>query len=611
MSASQGLAVADVVNVTINISPIAAPFRNFGLPMFLASDDVIDVSERSRLYSGSDGVLADFGSASPVSQAALLYFSQTPQPDQVAVGRWAQTATAGVLHGSIQTPSQQLVSNFNTVTSGSAFFLVDGVPYAVSGLNFSAATNLNGVAATVQTALQAAGSTATVYWDSGLARFNVRSGTTGLQSTLGYVQSPTAVGAVNFSAQPVPGSSVTLNGTAVVFGNLAGQVPLGANLAATLANLAIFVNTSTDPQVSKFTAKASSPTLALWADTAGPSGNALTLSVSSSPASNAAVSGATLTGAVGSDVSVLLGLSSVRNLTGAAATPPVNGVAAETLTQALQYFAGYGSAYGFAVATATPPSVSDYLTAAAFVEGAQLSHVLGITTQDTSVLDPTSTQDIAYLLKSLGYKRTFTQYSSSSPYAACSIFGRAFTVDFSGVNTAITLKFKQEPGVVAEYLTESQAAALKAKNCNAFVYYQNGTAILQEGVMANGYYFDEVHGTDWLQNYLQTNLFNVLYESPTKVPQTDEGVNELVASVNDSLSQSVTNGIAAPGRWNLAGFGRLKTGDTLPNGFYVDAGRVDDQPQATRERRVAPPILVALKLAGAIHFAGVTVQANR
>jgi hypothetical protein len=34
--------------------------------------------------------------------------------------------------------------------------------------------------------------------------------------------------------------------------------------------------------------------------------------------------------------------------------------------------------------------------------------------------------------------------------------------------------------------------------------------------MANGDFFDERHGLDWLQNYVQTNLYNLLYTSPPK-----------------------------------------------------------------------------------------------
>ncbi len=34
--------------------------------------------------------------------------------------------------------------------------------------------------------------------------------------------------------------------------------------------------------------------------------------------------------------------------------------------------------------------------------------------------------------------------------------------------------------------------------------------------MANGDFFDERHGLDWLQNYVQNHLYNLLYTSTTK-----------------------------------------------------------------------------------------------
>ncbi|WP_163615036.1 DUF3383 family protein, partial [Klebsiella pneumoniae] len=67
-------------------------------------------------------------------------------------------------------------------------------------------------------------------------------------------------------------------------------------------------------------------------------------------------------------------------------------------------------------------------------------------------------------------------------------------------NTTITLAYKQEPGVVAESLSESQFQALLAKNVNVFTQVENGTAVLFPGKMINGDYFDERHGLDWFQN---------------------------------------------------------------------------------------------------------------
>lgn len=63
--------------------------------------------------------------------------------------------------------------------------------------------------------------------------------------------------------------------------------------------------------------------------------------------------------------------------------------------------------------------------------------------------------------------------------------------------------------------------------------------------MANGDFFDERHGLDWLQNYVQTNLYNLLYTSTTKVPQTEAGITRLLSSVEKSLDQAVQNGLIA------------------------------------------------------------------
>ncbi|EAO9242518.1 DUF3383 domain-containing protein [Salmonella enterica subsp. enterica serovar Waycross] len=285
--------------------------------------------------------------------------------------------------------------------------------------------------------------------------------------------------------------------------------------------------------------------------------------------------------------------------------------AAEKLMDAVNAVMGYTNWYGLGIADKEDIADDDWLKVAAAVEASGVSRILAITTSDPATVDATSTGDLAYKLKAAKYGRTFVQYSSSSKYAALSAFGRAFTVNFNGSNTTITLKFKQEPGSTYETLTTNQAAALDAKNCNMFVYYQNDTAILQQGVMSSGDFFDERHGLDWLQNYVQTNLYNLLYTSTTKIPQTDAGVTRLLSSVEQSMDQSVTNGLVAAGVWNGGPIGQLDSGDTLTKGYYVYAQPLSEQAQADREARKAPVIQVACKLAGAVHFADVQINVVR
>ncbi|NTG00108.1 DUF3383 domain-containing protein [Agrobacterium rhizogenes] len=493
---ASGLNVSDVVNVTINLAPLAAAQRNFGALLIIGSSDVIDTSERIRQYSDLDAIAEDFGTTAPEYLSADLFFSQTPQPSIVYVGRWAQTATSGRLNGGVLSGTQQDISNFTSITNGSMKVDIDGATKTLSTLNFSSVTNLNGVASIVDTALAGA----SCVWDSVSERFVIESDTTGTTSTVGY-------------------ASATGSGT---------------------------------------------------------------------------------------DISALL------NLVTGVASPPVAGIAGETLLAAVQALANMSNDwYGLTVATATPPASADHLAVAAFIEGASQSHIYGITITNPTALDSTVTNDLASQLKALGYKRTFTQFSSSSAYAVASMYGRAFTVNFEANNTTITLKFKQEPGVSAETITESQAATLKSKNCNVFVNYNNDTAIIQEGVMANGYFFDEVHGTDWLQNAVQTDVYNLLYQSSTKIPQTDDGTHLIVTTIEATLSRAVNNGLVAPGIWNAGGFGQLKQGQMLSSGYYVYAPLISSQSQADREARKSVPIQVAAKLAGAIHSVNVIINVNR
>jgi len=380
---AQGLPVSNVVNVDVIMSPTAATGRNFGSLLILGTSTVIPVSERIRLYTSSEDIGVDFGEDSPEYEAALIYFSQSPRPAQVYVGRWAKTL-------------------------------------------------------------------------------------------------------------------------------------------------------ATDE-----------------------------------------------TGSV------------------------------ETLAQAISAALQFTNWYGLGIADEDELTPAEITATAAAIQASSISRVFAVTSSDSGIIDSATTSDVASTLKAAGYSRTFVQYSTKSKYAALSAFGRAFTVNFTGNNTTITLKFKTEPGVTYETLTSSQAATVDAKNANVYVYYANDTAILQQGVMSNGDFFDERHGLDWLQNYVQTNLFNLLYTSTSKIPQTEAGITRLLTNVEMSLDQAVSNGLVAPGVWNGGDIGQIASGDTLTKGYYVYAQPLATQAQSDREKRRAPLIQAAIKLAGAVHYADVQINVVR
>lgn len=709
-----GLSVSDLVRVTVNLSPLAAAVRSFGVLLIAGDSNVINGAERFRTYTTIDGVAADFGTDAPEYYAAALYFGQTPKPRTLMIGRWLRTATSGFNLGGILSASEQLLSNFTAISSGGFDVSVDGASQSLTGLDFTGCTNLNGVATIITNALSGAVCT----WDG--TEFKITSSTTGAGAqatgTVTLDTNPSygvqASGTIILSGQPSNGDTVTIKGTAVTFvsgtasgnqvqiagsalltaaalqtflqnsadsnlaactyntisltttitaraygiaGNSYGllksganiavsaatllggvaadtltvngtaitfvagapsgnQVRVGATVAATAANLQTFLAASSDSNINDATYVTVGTVTTVTNILAGVGGNSFTLAKSSSHIS---VSGATLSGGtVPSSVGYLTSpgsgtdISATLKMTSSTSQSLVGGYDAETPVACAAVMANMSAAwYGLMFQASTQPTDDENLDVCGFIEALDLTRVFGVTITNTNVLSALVTTDLASLMKGAGYKQSFCQYSQNA-YAVASFFGRAFSVNFNASNSTITLMFKQEPSVTPETLTENQALILKGKRCNSFDLYVNDTSIVQFGVMSGPAYFDEIHGLDWFQNAVQTSVYNVLYQS-NKIPQTDAGVNQLVNAIGAVCQQAVTNGLVAPGVWNADGFGNLVNGQYLKTGFYIYAQPVALQSQSDRETRAAPPIQVAIKLAGAIQSVDVIVDVNR
>lgn len=283
------------------------------------------------------------------------------------------------------------------------------------------------------------------------------------------------------------------------------------------------------------------------------------------------------------------------------------GVAVETISTSLDALQTYdGSWYGLSFTNeVTEQNLKD---AAAWVSSR--TKVLGYTTKASNVQDAAASNDIATFFKDSMYRRVLGVWDANDDYAAISALARAFTVNFNEQNSTLTLKFKTLPGITPGNISESQRLALVAKKINYYTYFGT-SAMLAEGVMADGTFFDEVHGLDWLQNAIETNVFGFLYTRKTKVPQTDKGVQQIVLQVEKAMKEGVNNGLLAPGMWNGEPLGEIDTGDFLPKGFYIYAQPVAQQNQSDREARKAPPIQVLAKGAGAIHFVDCTINFER
>jgi len=477
--------VSTVVNVSIATTPLAPSRAGFGTLLFVTTEAGVPFYEGVRFYASIDEIADDWATSSEVYKAAETYFSQAPKPTLLAIGTRFAAAQAGLLVGGGN--AETTLATWTAITTGAFKISIDGEEEDITGLNFSAASDMDDVADVIETALQAVGtgtwSTATCVWDG--VKFVITSGTTGTASTVSVTSAPTS----------------------------------GASIVALMDNDA-------------------------------DNGTAFA------------------------------------------------GIAAETSIASALNRLNEASSDWYALAfIKTIRDNADAQAAAAWCE-ARVKQFF-TTTNDATTLDSATSTDMAAVVNALEYRRTFVAYSSRpSQYPEVSAFARAATVNFDAENTTITLKFKQLPGITPETITSGQLSTLTSKGCNVYVTV-GGVNILTEGIMAAGLgvFQDTVHGVDWLQNAIETNIFAYLVTRTTKAPLTDEGAAAVEAQVSRALVNAVRNGLVAPGY--------TFEGKYLQTGYETSVGAVADMSISDRQQRKCPPIQFTAIGAGAIH--GVTV----
>ena len=181
------LDIGSIVRVTAQIAPQGVLLRDFGRTLFLSTDDTLGVSgaDRVQTFASMDDVAAVFEPDSKPYKAAAIYFQQEPYPRNLLVARWVADAKPTVITG--RTPASldairgraTVVTGTGTVAEPVNFYgretavtgtgtvaslatlqgitagTVTFVGQTVSGIDFSGATDLDGVASVLQTDLRA------------------------------------------------------------------------------------------------------------------------------------------------------------------------------------------------------------------------------------------------------------------------------------------------------------------------------------------------------------------------------------------------------------------------------------------------------------------------
>lgn len=193
---------------------------------------------------------------------------------------------------------------------------------------------------------------------------------------------------------------------------------------------------------------------------------------------------------------------------------------------------------------------------------------------------------------------------------AVSYMARTHTVNFAGSNTAITLNLKSL-SIAAEEYTETEITNAKIVGLDIYTTIKDVPITLTSG--ANDF-VDNVYNLMAFIDNIQTNSFNLLNLTPTKVAQTDSDVDLIEDDAEKTCDQFVRAGVFAPGTWTLSDFfgDRTQFLDSIAaKGYYVLAGDLADQTTADRQARKSPVIQVAVKNAGAVHSEDIIITFNK
>lgn len=259
----------------------------------------------------------------------------------------------------------------------------------------------------------------------------------------------------------------------------------------------------------------------------------------------------------------------------------------------------------------------------------------------TSILDDSEVEDVSELIQTLQKLSFIVQTDPTKVDAAGSLYnvmeagltqtrclyyggtvenalrfqaayaGRGLSVDFNGNNTTITMHLKTLTGILSDS-TLSQTQLNKCQDAGVDCLATFGNLPKVFCAEAN-LFFDRIYNLLWYVARAQIDAFNLYAGTPTKIPQTEDGVNQLSGVIRKVCEAAVTNQYCAPGEWDSpVTFGNQL--DLISNirqfGYYIFFSPLAKQSAAARRARQAPLGQVALKEAGAQHSGSLIINVN-
>lgn len=202
--------------------------------------------------------------------------------------------------------------------------------------------------------------------------------------------------------------------------------------------------------------------------------------------------------------------------------------------------------------------------------------------------------------------RTATFYhNDASEYAGFALAASLGTFNFDEANSAYTAKFKRLMSVsplnigsaavqaVTGFVPQLGQSVDTGHMANTYVDIGGRNFVVEGSTLTPNVFIDEIHATDWIIARTEEEALGILLNNK-RVPFTDAGMEQLASAARTVMQAASRAGLVAADL-------NPSTGEYEPS-VIITVPSVFDVPESQRKARVAPPISVRFRYAGAVHY---------
>lgn len=236
-----------------------------------------------------------------------------------------------------------------------------------------------------------------------------------------------------------------------------------------------------------------------------------------------------------------------------------------------------------------------------------------IDSNDAGHENPANTTCISARHKGTVERTGVFYHTDPAEYGGFALAASLGTRNFDNPNSAYTAKFKRLRSVspinkgsaAVQAITGFTPALGQSEDAghmaNTYIEIGDRDFVAEGSTLTPNVFLDEIHATDWIIARTEEEALGILLNNE-RVPFTDAGMETLASAARTVMTQATIAGLIASDL-------DPETGLYAP-AIVIEVPSVFSVPASQRKARIAPPIKVTFRYAGAVHYTTINYFMN-